>query len=143
MAILEIFFIVNMHIRNTETINHSVIMAILTHSGKTYTLKLYNDSGNLLTTAGGERITVIDQELFGEIFGNIYEKITYSPDISFVSAKTIAGEKVFHVLKADSLYIPETDKLISPAYVTSADIAQVRFDGIINLTGEKNAERIT
>lgn len=113
--------------------------ATITHREKNYSLRLFNDTGNLITTPSGESVVVVGENIFTRIFGDIHNTDNFRNGISFVNAGTITGEKVFFIIKADKLYIPSEGYIVSPVYITSADINTDRFDGIINLnlTGGK------
>jgi len=145
-------FIFNMTvktIKKTEGLKGLTFSSEIIFAERKIQAKLLQDSGNLLKTINGENIIMISEDMFYRLCPELKEYAAtalpeiYDGRISFVMAGSVTGEKLFTVLKADTITLREQNINLSPAYISPAKIKDVRFDGIINLntknSGGENA----
>ena len=123
-----------------------IYLCDITAKDKTVSLKLLNDSGNLLRSIGGEPICVISKKMFYRITQIKSEFDTYTDysvyydnlsdedkqRVSVVKIGTVIGSKLQLYYRADSLSI-NNSKTLRNVLISSGSINSTSYDGVINM----------
>ena len=127
-------------------LHSDIYICDITTGDKTFSLRLLNDSGNLLRSVGGEPICVISKDMFYRVtqissefdsytdYSVYYDNLSNEDKkrVSIIKVGTVIGSKLQLYYRADSLSI-DSSRTLRNILISSGSINSTSYDGVINM----------